>query len=373
MTNEEFIKKLSEMENTLPISNELANLMDYITNKLSKELPTLTIDLDYFILGVFSQKDNFTFKRLTDSLTSSSIDAIYSSYYQVISSKALTAIKIGRKITIDNLFSELFIKAMEEARSLGDEALTSEHIFLSILAYDDENNKTKKVFNKAGITYSIFKSKLEDKFNNITENNSTIIPKVKIIGNIENEEEARKIIQTLFNSNDNIEFLDHNSLPGMPKLKKGKDVHIKTYCTNLNDLAEQGKIGPLIGRDKEINEIIRILGRKKKNNTILLGGEGVGKTVIGESLALKIVNNEVPDFLSKRILVSLDMTALMAGTTLRGMFEERVKGILDEIKANPNYILFMDNIGAILADKGKNDYEISSMLAGVGRLNEEGL
>jgi ATP-dependent Clp protease ATP-binding subunit ClpC len=120
---------------------------------------------------------------------------------------------------------------------------------------------------------------------------------------------------------------------------------------------------PLVGRDREVNEIIRVLGRKKKNNVILLGGEGVGKTAIGESLALKIVEGNVPEFLVGRELVSLDMTALMAGTTLRGMFEERVKGILDEIKANPQYILFMDNIGAILADKGKNDYEISAMLA----------
>lgn len=124
-----------------------------------------------------------------------------------------------------------------------------------------------------------------------------------------------------------------------------------------------GKIDPLVKRDKEVNEIIRILGRKKKNNAILVGGEGVGKTAIGESIAYKIVKKEVPEFLLNRKLVSLDMTALMAGTTLRGMFEERVKGILDDIKKDPSFILFIDNIGATLADKGKNDYDISAMLS----------
>jgi ATP-dependent Clp protease ATP-binding subunit ClpC len=119
----------------------------------------------------------------------------------------------------------------------------------------------------------------------------------------------------------------------------------------------------LVKRDKEVNEIIRILGRKKKNNAILVGGEGVGKTAIGESIAYKIVKKEVPEFLLNRKLVSLDMTALMAGTTLRGMFEERVKGILDDIKKDPSFILFIDNIGATLADKGKNDYDISAMLS----------
>jgi ATP-dependent Clp protease ATP-binding subunit ClpC len=371
MTNEEFIKKMSELENPLPLSNELADLMDYITNKLSRELPTLTIDLDYFILGVFSHKNNLVYKRLNESLISSTMDAIYTSYYQVVSSKALTAIKSGRKVLIDNTFGDIFINSINEANSLGSNIVTSEHVFLSILSYDKENNKAKKVFNKAGITYNIFKNKIEttsdivstvEEKQDIKKQTLPTKPKVQIISNIENEEEAKRLLKDFLNMDD-MDFFDHNSLPGMTRLKKGKDAHIKAYCTNLNELAEQGKIETLVGRDKEVNEIIRILGRKRKNNAILLGGEGVGKTAIGESLALKIVNNDAPDFLAKRILVSLDMTALMAGTTLRGMFEERVKGILDEIKANPNYILFMDNIGAILADKGKNDYEISAMLA----------
>lgn len=393
MNNEINDVVIDEITPPLPLSEELSNLMLFLEDYLSKELPTLSIDLDYFILGIFTERKSAIFKRLNDCLVSSAIDAIYSAFYKTVSSKALSAIKSNRKTTLDQALINILMKGEEEARKMSSSIVTSEHIFLAILTESDENNKIKKIFNKAGITYNILKkkminddifSKMENIFENtdnkVVEGNNSTIPfndqeiakalglppdaKIKFIGKVGDEDEAKNMIKALMNSSDSdLDFLDHTSLPGFSKKKKGKNANINAYCTNLNSLAEQGKIEPLIGRDKEVNEIIRILGRKKKNNAILLGGEGVGKTAIGEALALKIVNGDVPEFLTNRILVSLDMTALMAGTTLRGMFEERVKGILDEIKADPSFILFMDNIGAILADKGKNDYEISAMLS----------
>lgn len=373
MTNEN-VKKNDEVNQPLPMSSELDDVLKFIHGNLSKELPTLVIDLDYFILGIFTHRKSNIYRRLDDSLVSSTIDAIYSAFYSTVSSKALTAIKSGRKTTLDSTFANILTQAEIEAKNMNSDFVTTEHVFLSILS-DSEDNKVKKLLNKAGLTYSFLKRKMVNEninnTENIEENTTKVKPpknpsniKVEIIGDVD-DENAYKIIENIMGHN--IDFnnnsIDHTSLPGMGKRKKGKNANINSYCTNLNDLAEQGKIEPLIGRDKEINEIIRILGRKKKNNAILLGGEGVGKTAIGESLALKIVQGNVPDFLANRVLVSLDMTALMAGTTLRGMFEERVKGILDEIKADPSFILFMDNIGAILADKGKNDYEISAMLS----------
>lgn len=372
----------------LQMSEELNNLMLYINNSLSRELPTLTIDLDYFILGIFTERRSMIFNRLNECLVSSAIDAIYSAFYKTVSSKALTAIKSNRKTVLDQNFIHILMNGEDEARKLNSSIVTSEHVFLSILSDDDENNKVKKIFNKAGVTYNMLKNKMltsdiNSKIENIVNNtnasekkpNISLDPQdiarklglppnviVKVIGDV--DEATAKMIHNAFMNGDNEDAIfDHTDLPGFSRKKKGKNANINSYCTNLNSLAEQGKIEPLIGRDKEVNEIIRILGRKKKNNAILLGGEGVGKTAIGEALALKIVKGDVPEFLSKRTLVSLDMTALMAGTTLRGMFEERVKGILDEIKADPSFILFMDNIGAILADKGKNDYEISAMLS----------
>ena len=379
----------NEMENSgaLPMSNELASLLDFMENTLAKELPTLTIDLDYFILSIFTQKQSNIYRRLDDHLVTSAMEAIFNSFYQVVSSKALTAIKTNRKVIIDDSLQYVLFKGNEEANALNSDEVTSEHVFLAILNDTDENNKIRRVFNKAGLTYGILKNKIQSETINETLNGTVneIVQnfgtdsngknkiKVRVLTNIpDDNEEAREILKKFLEENninpdDLVSVGEIPELPPFPgfstKKKSGKNPNIKSYCTNLNDLAEQGKITPLIGREREINEIIRILGRKKKNNAILLGGEGVGKTAIGESLALKIVNQDVPEFLIGKTLVSLDMTALMAGTTLRGMFEERVKGILDEIKADPSFILFMDNIGAILADKGKNDYEISAMLA----------
>lgn len=379
----------NDMENSeaLQMSNELASLLDFMENTLAKELPTLTIDLDYFILSIFTQKQSNIYRRLDDHLVTSAMEAIFNSFYQVVSSKALTAIKTNRKVIIDDSLQHVLFKGNEEAKALNSDEVTSEHVFLAILNDTDENNKIRRVFNKAGLTYGILKNKIQSEtinetlngtVNEIVQNfgmdfNDKNKSKLRVVTNIpDDNEEAKEMLKKFFEENninpdDVVSITEIPEFPSFPgfntKKKSGKNPNIKSYCTNLNDLAEQGKITPLIGREREINEIIRILGRKKKNNAILLGGEGVGKTAIGESLALKIVNQDVPEFLIGKKLVSLDMTALMAGTTLRGMFEERVKGILDEIKADPSFILFMDNIGAILADKGKNDYEISAMLA----------
>lgn len=360
--------KMSEMENNnenvldnIAMSNELDELLDFIINDLSKELPTLTVDLNYFLLGSLVQKNNNLFKRLEMCMMTSTMNAIYNSFYQVISSKALSAVKTNRKATLDNKFIDIIKKGEEISKELGSDVVTSEHVFLAILSDDDENNKIRKVFNKAGLTYGVYKNKLED--SPVSFDSDGVMefeggPEIKFIRAKTPEEAMRKLKENM----------DEMMEGGPQRLKKQKNGNSKTpyideYCNDLNSLAESGKMEPIIGREKEISQIIRILGRKNKNNTILVGGEGVGKTAIGESIAYKIVNGDVPEFLLNKRVVSLDMTAMMAGTTLRGMFEERVKGVMDEVKKYKNYILFMDNIGAILADKGKNDYEISSMLA----------
>ena len=350
-------------KNTLAVSQELDTLMDFIKNDLSKELPTLTVDLNYFLLGSLIQKNNNLYKRLDMCMTTTTMNAIYNSFYQVVSSKALSAIKTNRKVNLDPKFADILAKAYDEANALEDEEVTSEHVFLSILADSDETNKIRKVFNKAGITYGIYKSKMKDDLISFDDDGVIDVMNgdgfgVKIVKAKTPEEAMQKLKENLENE------MASGQGPQQKKSTRGsKTPYIDEYCTDLNALAESGKMEPIIGREKEVAQIIRVLGRKNKNNTILVGGEGVGKTAIGESIAYKIVNGEVPEFLLNKRVVSLDMTAMMAGTTLRGMFEERVKGVMDEIKKYKNYILFMDNIGAILADKGKNDYEISSMLS----------
>jgi len=130
-------------------------------------------------------------------------------------------------------------------------------------------------------------------------------------------------------------------------IKEGGSL-LQHYCVNLNQKAAEGKIDPLIGRDTELERVIQILCRRSKNNPLMVGDPGVGKTAIAEGLALRIVKGDVPDILKAATIYSLDMGSLLAGTRYRGDFEERLKGIIAEIEKDPQAILFIDEIHSII-------------------------
>jgi len=123
---------------------------------------------------------------------------------------------------------------------------------------------------------------------------------------------------------------------------------LEQYTINLNALAQEGKIDPLIGRERELERVVQILCRRRKNNPLLVGEAGVGKTAIAEGLARRVVDKDVPDVLADAIVYSLDMGALLAGTKYRGDFEQRLKGVLKALKNNPDAILFIDEIHTLI-------------------------
>ena len=132
------------------------------------------------------------------------------------------------------------------------------------------------------------------------------------------------------------------------KKSKSKTPTLDEFGKNLTELARQGKIDPVIGREDEIKRVIQILSRRSKNNPCLIGEPGVGKTAIAEGLALKIVNGEVPELLLNKTIYSLDLTSMVAGTKYRGDFEERIKKAMDEVIENKDVILFIDEIHNIM-------------------------
>ncbi|ULO01127.1 ClpB chaperone [Campylobacter sp. RM5004] len=154
-----------------------------------------------------------------------------------------------------------------------------------------------------------------------------------------------------------------NALRGDRKIteKEQDDIsnkELEKYCTNLVELAKAGKLDPITGRDSELERVMQILIRKSKNNPILLGEPGVGKTAIVEALAQAIANKKVPSSLANKQILSLDLAALVAGAKYRGEFEERLKNIIESVKANPNIIIFIDEIHTILgagASEGSMD------------------
>ena len=365
-------------------TNELNRLLGFMENTLGREMPTPVLTLEYFILAIFDQKDSTIYKIIDDCCSNMAKNRIYTTYRQILQGRALSAIKPNREIKYDAKLSETLSGAETEKQMLGAEKLGSEHVLLHILADDSQDNSIRKVFNGAGLSYPVLLEKISsgnigtakkngpERFAAGVDLGSGPDGDIKII----NTPAGPVVIKsTNFNGNPGemppellkmLGLADNpniNPRPGGEKGKKSKTPFIDQYCTNLNALAELGTIDKLVGRENEIDSIIRTLGRRKKNNVIIVGGAGVGKTCLAEGLAYKIVEGTVPKFLKGKKLVSLDMTALMAGTTLRGMFEERVKGLLDEIKESGDYILFIDNIGNVMGNKTKNDYDIASMLS----------
>ena len=140
---------------------------------------------------------------------------------------------------------------------------------------------------------------------------------------------------------------------GEKKSKKRK--YLPLYCTNLTQKAREGKIDRIIGRDNEIYRTIQILCRRSKNNPCLIGEPGVGKTAIAEGLALRIANGEVPAKLANKEIQLLDLTSLVAGTQFRGQFEGRVKGLVEEVKAEGNIILFIDEVHNLVGTGGDSE------------------
>jgi ATP-dependent Clp protease ATP-binding subunit ClpB len=147
------------------------------------------------------------------------------------------------------------------------------------------------------------------------------------------------------------------------ELKEEEKSPLERFGTNLTQLAREGKLDPVIGREKEINQVIEVLLRKSKNNPVLVGDPGVGKTAIVEGLAQRVVNKEVPAELQDREIIAIDMGSLVAGSKYRGEFEERLKALLEEVKQRSNVILFIDEIHTVVgAGKAEGSLDAGNML-----------
>ncbi len=212
-----------------------------------------------------------------------------------------------------------------EAKLFKSPMIGTEHLLLSILK--DEDCVACRVLNKYGIIYDSVKDELE------TMRDEKTTPRAEFPGGQEEEGES---------------FATQKK----PTDPKSKTPVLDNFGRDLTKMAELGKLDPIVGRDKEIERVSQILSRRKKNNPILIGEPGVGKSAVAEGLALRIVQRKVSRVLFNKRVVSLDLASLVAGTKYRGQFEERMKAVMQEIEKNPDIILFIDEIHTIIGAGG---------------------
>lgn len=249
--------------------------------------------------------------------------------------------------------SKILTLSLLEAKLMNEQKVDTPHILLAIMR--DNQNNASKILEKNDVTYA----KIADRL----KSGNTIINGLDFN---DDEEEEGIGHRNAPDRNEGASGAPNNrqtTQTAPPKYPDGDTPNLNKYGIDLTKAAGEGKLDPVIGREKEIERIAQILSRRKKNNPILLGEPGVGKSAIAEGLALRIIEKNVSRTLFEKRIVSLDMTAVVAGTKYRGEFEERIRAILSEVKKNPDVILFIDEIHTIVgAGSAAGSMDAANML-----------
>jgi len=282
------------------------------------------------------------------------------------------------KFTIKS--QEALQEAQQIAQSFGQQQLENEHIFKGILEVDE--NVTPFILKKLNVNVDLFKKILDSTIQSFpkvsggdimfSRDASTTVNEAEIIAKKMNDEfvSIEHLILAIFKSKSKVAQIlkdqgvtEKGLQAAIDEMRKGERVtsasaeetynSLNKYAKNLNELAKSGKLDPVIGRDEEIRRVLQILTRRTKNNPMLVGEPGVGKTAIAEGLAHRIVDGDVPENLKDKVIYSLDMGALIAGAKYKGEFEERLKAVVKEVTSSEgDIVLFIDEIHTLVGAGG---------------------
>ncbi len=282
------------------------------------------IGTEHLLLGLIREGDGVAIKILKN--LNIEIGAIRQSIEDAVKAASVSRAPIGNMPLTKQAEKVLKITYLE-AKIFKSDIIGTEHLLLAILR--DEDNIASQILHQYNVTYDLFKNEVEQNKSSITD---------EIPGS----------------STPDDDYAEEESFSAPKKVSdiKSKTPVLDNFGRDLTRAAEDGKLDPIVGREKEIERVSQILSRRKKNNPILIGEPGVGKSAIAEGLALRIVQRKVSRVLFNKRVVTLDLASLVAGTKYRGQFEERMKAVMNELEKSPDVILFIDEIHTIVGAGG---------------------
>ncbi len=351
-STKEYIEYLKDLQNQLTqVKNNIAQLQSEL-KKISTAKRQLENELRYeesSFWGGLGSSARFEYERLLryEKEIKGQLEQIKSSLLKVMDEQTASAF-INGEISLSAVLYKIIEKS-DFIKQIDEIGLSPDRVIVKI---------TEEVLGtKSGKVYATKLIKvMEDAEKRALEGGEAQVKPLHIASALIDAKNtiAGKILQQILSGGEQ-EMKGENIQKEMAEEEKSP---LERFTVDLTALAKEGKLDPVIGREKEIQQVIEILLRRSKNNPVLVGEAGVGKTAIVEGLAQKIVNKEVPEELYDKRILALDMGALLAGTKYRGEFEERLKGIIDEVKKDGNIILFIDEIHTIVgagASEGSTD------------------
>ncbi len=310
------------MKLSLPFSSKLKKIFTYSREEAAR-LRNDSIEPEHLMLGIIRDGDNHAYNILHESLDIQHYKHILENNVKNEDATITDPIEM----TVSDDTSDILRLSMLEAKLLKSDQIETEHILLGFLKRG--MIQASEYLSNNGVSYSKV-------FATLTKKTS---PKADIGYDEEDDEDAPPTNRSNKN-NYSTQTTDKNSSTDTPA--------IDSFGVDITATAREGKLDPVVGREKEIERIAQILSRRKKNNPVLIGEPGVGKSAIVEGLAMRIIERKVSRILFDKRIVSLDMSSIVAGTKYRGQFEERMRAIINELKDHPEIIVFIDEIHGII-------------------------
>ena len=316
---------------TSQFSPKVSEILAYSREEANR-LASRSVGPEHLVLGILREKDSLLhllFQRMNINL-----DDVKNELEDKVRQDVITEVIIDSELVLNEQASNILKLAVLEARIQHTQMVDVQHLILAIL-HDQVNNGAKEVLEGNHMTY-------EDTLTYLKTQKSSNAKPSDSFGMPDEEEEEEETISSNGGDKNNATTKTVNG-----NQKKGTPV-LDNFSTDLTKAATEGKLDKVVGREKEIQRVTEILCRRKKNNPILIGEPGVGKSAIVEGLAQLIVQHKTSPVLFNKRVVNLDLTAIVAGTKYRGQFEERIRSLINELEKNPDIIVFIDEIHTMI-------------------------